>query len=290
MSSFNDFLDFNCDYKDAFFVLIPAPMEMTVSYGHGTNKGPAAILEAVVQLETYDVELKKEAITKRVHTLKPVKPDTDDPADYIERLKTVVSKCVADGKVPVVLGGEHSISYGVFKGITDHKKGFSVLHFDAHLDLRDAYEGTKFSHAAVIKRIWDHPSDINNVVAVGIRSVSPEEIAYVNSNKKHSVFYAHEFYKQDLSDKINALLGKDLYITFDIDAFDPSIMPSTGTPEPGGLGWYPVLEILRKAIRGRNIVGMDLVELAPDKVNHYSQFTAAKLLYKMLAYVSQEAL
>ncbi len=286
MSNFNDFLDFNSDYKEAFFILIPAPMEMTVSYGHGTIKGPSAILEAVVQLETYDVELKKEAITKKVHTLKPVKPDTSDPADYIQKLKVIVSKCVADGKVPVVLGGEHSLSYGVFKGITEHKKDISILHFDAHLDLRDSYEDTKFSHAAVIRRMFDHANDFNNVVAVGIRSVSPEEIAYVNGNKKHSVFYAHEFYKQNLSDKINSLLGKDLYITFDVDAFDPSIMPSTGTPEPGGLGWYEVLEILKKAMHGRNVVGMDLVELAPDKVNHYSQFTAAKLLYKMMAYVS----
>ena len=288
MSTFNDFLDFDQDYKKAKFVVIPAPMEMTVSYGHGTNNGPNAILEAVVQLETYDVELKKEAITKGIHTLKPVMPEGDDPAAYIAKLQAVVSGCVADGKIPVVIGGEHSLSYGVFKGITEHKKGFSILHFDAHLDLRESYEGTKYSHAAAVKRMCDHPADFNNIVAVGIRSVSPEEMAYVNGNKKHSVFYAHEFYKHDLSDKISSLLGKDLYITFDVDAFDPSIMPSTGTPEPGGLGWYETMEILRKAIRGRNIVGMDIVELAPDKVNHYSQFTAAKLLYKMLAYVCCE--
>ena len=290
MSNYNDFLNFDADYKDAVFVIVPAPMEMTVSYGHGTNHGPDAMLEAVTQLETYDVELKKEAITKAIHTLPAVTPDTNDPADYIEKLTKVVSRCIADGKIPVVLGGEHSISYGVFKGITEHKKGFSVLHFDAHLDLRDSYEDTKYSHAAVLRRMWDHPKDFNNAVAVGIRSVSPEEAAFVAKNDKHRVFYAHEFYKKEHSDEISSLLGKDLYITFDIDALDPSIMPSTGTPEPGGLGWYQTLEILRKAIKGRRIVAIDIVELAPDKINHYSQFTAAKLLYKMLAYVSQEAL
>jgi len=290
MSTPKDFLEFDHAYKDATFVLVPAPMEMTVSYGHGTDAGPQAILDCINQLETYDVELKKEAITKLVHTMKPVIPDSKDPGAYVEKLRKVVSKCVADGKIPVVLGGEHSLSYGVFKGIADHKKGFSVLHFDAHLDLRQSYENSIYSHASVIKRMWDHPEDIKNIVAVGIRSVSVEESIFVSENKRHSVFYAHEFYKQEHADKINSLLGKDLYITFDIDALDPSIMPSTGTPEPGGLGWYQTLEILRKAIRGRNIVGMDIVELAPDKVNHYSQFTAAKLLYKMLAYVSQEAL
>lgn len=281
---YNDFLNYNCDYKDSKFVLIPAPMEMTVSYGKGTKNGPDAIIGSTIQLEVYDAELKCEPINVGVHTLGPVVQRTDNPEVYIDDLKENVSRCVADGKIPVVLGGEHSLSYGVFKGISENKKGFSILHFDAHLDLRESYEGARYSHASVIKRIRDHKPDFKNIVAVGIRSVSQEEADYVNKNPDHKVFYAHEFYKKDFSDEISSLLGDEVYITFDVDALDPSIMPSTGTPEPGGLGWYQTLEILKKAITGKKIIGMDMVELAPDDINHYSQFTAAKLLYKMMAY------
>ncbi|MFH1222762.1 MAG: agmatinase [Pseudomonadota bacterium] len=282
--AYNDFLNFDCPYKDSRFVIIPAPMEVTVSYGKGTKNGPAAILESVVQLEPYDTELKREAITAGVHTLDVITQDTDNPEIYINSVKENVSRCVADGKIPVVLGGEHALSYGVFKGIAENKKGFSILHFDAHLDLRESYDGTKYSHAAVIKRMRDHKQWFKNITAVGIRSVSPEEADYVNKNPDHKVFYAHDIYNKDVSAEISSLLGEELYITFDIDALDPSIMPSTGTPEPGGLSWYQTLDILKKAITGRKVLGLDIVELAPDHVNHYSQFTAAKLLYKMLAY------
>jgi len=281
---YNDFLDYNCEYKDAQFILIPAPMESTVTYGKGTKLGPSTLLEASTQLETYDIELDSEAVCKGVHTLKDVVQESCDPAEYIQKLKNVVAVCVKDKKIPVVIGGEHSLSYGVFQGIAEHKKGFSILHFDAHLDLRDSYEHTKYSHASVIRRMRDHRKDFDKITAVGIRSVSPEEAAYLKETPDHKVFYAHQFYGKDLSSQIADTLGDELYITFDVDALDPSIMPSTGTPEPGGLGWYQTLEILKKAIKGRKVLGIDIVELAPDKINHYSQFTAAKLLYKMLAY------
>ena len=282
--AYNDFLDYDREYKDAQFVIIPAPMEFTVSYGEGTKLGPASLLNASAQLETYDIELDSEAVCRGVHTLEPLTQDSMNSESYLKKLKETVSKCVRDKKIPVVIGGEHSLSYGVFQGIAENKKGFSILHFDAHLDLRDSYEDSKYSHASVIRRIRDHRDDFDKITAVGIRSVSPEEIAYLKETPDHKVFYAHQFYNNDLSSKIAESLGDELYITFDVDALDPSIMPSTGTPEPGGLGWYQTLEILKKAIKGRKIIGMDLVELAPDAVNHYSQFTAAKLLYKMLAY------
>jgi len=281
---YNDFLDYNCSYKDSKFVIIPAPMEMTVTYGKGTKNAPGSIIESSAQLELYDAELKCEAIHSEVHTLDTIVQNTDNPEIYIESVKENVSRCVADGKVPVVLGGEHSLSYGVFKGIAENKKGFSILHFDAHLDLRDSYEGTKYSHASVIRRMREHRSDFKNIVAVGIRSVSLEEADYLTKNPDHKVFYAHELCKNDLTNEIVSLLGDELYITFDVDALDPSIMPSTGTPEPGGLGWYQTLDILKKAVTGRKVIGMDIVELAPDHINHYSQFTVAKLLYKMMAY------
>ncbi len=281
---YNDFLDFDREYKDAQFIIIPAPMEVTVSYGKGTKLGPSALLESSTQLETYDIELDSEAVCRGVHTFDSVDQEGLGPEEYLKKLRERVSSCVKDKKIPVVIGGEHSLSYAVFQGISDHKKGFSILHFDAHLDLRDSYDGSKYSHASVIRRMRDHRKDFDKITAVGIRSVSPEEAAYLKETPDHKVFYAHQFYGKDLSSQIADTLGDEIYIAFDVDALDPSIMPSTGTPEPGGLGWYQTLDILRKSIKGRKVIGMDIVELAPDKVNHYSQFTAAKLLYKMLAY------
>lgn len=291
MSDYKDFLDFNCSYEESRFVVIPAPLELTVSYGKGTSKGPEAILDCIMQLETYDLEFQKDAICYKVHTTKPLTLDkNNDPAMYMEELSIIVTACIRDGKIPIVLGGEHSLSYGVFKGIIPCNKEFSILHFDSHLDLRDSYENSKYSHASVLRRMWDHPDSFKNAVSVGIRSVSMEEATYLKTNKKHSVFYAHDFYKSDISSAINSMLAENIYITFDVDALDPAIMPATGTPEPGGLGWYGTLNILRKAIQGRKVIGLDIVELAPDGVTHYSQFTATKLLYKMMAYISQEGL
>jgi agmatinase len=278
---FNDFLDFKCGYKDSRFVIIPVPMEITVSYGGGTSKGPQSILDCVEQLEPYDVELRKEAINVPVHTMDFVQADSAE--SYTDVIRQRVSKCVRDGKVPIVLGGEHSVSYGMFLGLAEHKKDISILHFDSHLDLRDSYEDSKYSHASVMRRISEHKEFLHDILAVGIRSVSPEEADYVERSK-HKVLYAHEMYKKDLTSEMNKVLGDNLYITFDIDALDPAIVPSTGTPEPGGLEWYPTLDILRTAIKGRKIIGFDIVELAPDDINHHSQFTTAKLLYKMMAY------
>ncbi|MEI6080352.1 MAG: agmatinase [bacterium] len=278
---FNDFLDFNSSYADSHYVIIPVPMEITVSYGKGTAKGPQAIIDSIFQLEAYDIEFKREAIDVPVHTMEAIQ--ANDAPGYIERIKQSVSRCVKDGKVPIVLGGEHSLSYGVFLGIAEHKKDISILHFDSHLDLRDEYEHSKYSHASVIRRMTEHKASIKEIVAVGIRSVSSEEMSYVGKSG-HKVIFAQDMYKKDVTADINKMLGDNLYITFDIDAFDPSIMPSTGTPEPGGLEWYQTLEILRGVIKGKKVLGFDIVELAPDGVNHHSQFTAAKLLYKMMAY------
>ncbi len=278
---FEEFLNFDSSYEESKFILIPVPMEMTVSYGKGTSKGPSAIINSVNQLESYDVELDKEALTAKVHTMKELK--AKDASSYIELVRTTTSRCVKDGKIPVVLGGEHSLSYGVFLGIADHFKDISIVHFDSHLDLRDQYEGSKYSHASVMRRIMGHTEKINSAVSIGIRSVSPEEVSYVKENR-HNVFYAHELYNNNYNSDIDALLGKNIFITFDIDALDPSILPSTGTPEPGGLMWYQTLDIIKTVMKGRNLLGFDIVELAPDGVNHYSEFTTAKLLYKMMAY------
>ncbi|MCX6112229.1 MAG: agmatinase [Proteobacteria bacterium] len=278
---FNDFLNFKSDYKDAYFVIIPVPMEITVSYGHGTSKGPQAIIDSIFQLEAYDIEFKKEAIDVPVHTMDVIQ--ANDAPGYIERIRQSVSKCVKDGKIPIVLGGEHSLSYGVFLGLAEHKKNISILHFDSHLDLRDSYEDSKYSHASVMKRIREHTGSIHSVVSVGIRSESSEEAYYV-AKSGHKILYAQDIYRKDVTSELNKVLGDTLYITFDIDVFDPSIMPSTGTPEPGGLEWYQTLDILKAAVKGRKVIGFDIVELAPDGVNHHSEFTTAKLLYKMMAY------
>jgi agmatinase len=278
---FEEFLNFDSSYEESKFILIPVPMELTVSYGKGTANGPAAIINSVNQLESYDVELDKEAITAKVHTMKELK--ANDAASYIDLVRATTSRCIKDGKIPVVLGGEHSLSYGVFLGIADHYDDISVVHFDSHLDLRDQYEGSVYSHASVMRRIASHPDKIDSSVSIGIRSVSPEEASYVKDNRSN-VFYAHQLYDKNYNKDIDALLGKNVFITFDIDALDPSILPSTGTPEPGGLMWYQTLDIIKTVMKGRKILGFDIVELAPDGVNHYSEFTTAKLLYKMIAY------
>lgn len=278
---FEEFLNFDSSYEESKFILIPVPMELTVSYGKGTAKGPAAIINSVNQLESYDIELDKEAITAKVHTMKDLR--ANDPASYIELVRSTTSRCIKDGKIPVVLGGEHSLSYGVFLGIADHYDDISVVHFDSHLDLRDQYEGSEYSHASVMKRIMSHPDKIASSVSIGVRSVSPEEASYVKKNNSN-VFYAHQLYANNFNKDIDALLGKNIFITFDIDAFDPSVVPSTGTPEPGGLMWYQTLDIIKTIMKGRKVLGFDIVELAPDGVNHYSEFTTAKLLYKMIAY------
>ncbi len=269
------------DYGKARFAVIPVPYEKTTSYGKGTANGPIAILEASRYMELYDEELDSNTAESGIATLKPVLSD-DSPEALTEKLRSVCAKVLQDKKFPVVLGGEHSISLGMLLALKDYYKDVSVLQFDAHADLRDAYQGSKHSHACVMRRIREHAP----AVQVGIRSFSDDEADNVKKERKN-IFMAAEMHRRDCTQEIINRLGKNVFITFDVDAFDPSIMPSTGTPEPGGMGWYDVLDILRAVSKERNIVGFDAVELAPNPQTTAPDYTVARLVYRVMGYVNQ---
>lgn len=269
------------DYKKAKVVVVPVPYEGTVSYGHGTSHGPQAILEASNNMELYDEELKKSTCEIGISTLKALDVANDKPDIMVYKVSASIKKIINDNKFPIVLGGEHSISSGPVKALKEKYPNLSVLQLDAHSDLRDSYDGTKYSHAAVMKRIVELGCKI---VPVGIRSLSEKEPAVIEKNNI-PVFWAHEIHdKQDWHEKAIKVLSDNVYVTIDLDVFDPAVMAATGTPEPGGLGWYDVVGFLRKVFAEKNVVGMDVVELAPQKGMHACDFLAAKLVYRLLGY------
>lgn len=271
------------DYKKSFFTVIPVPYDSSTSYTPGARKGPLAIIDSSIQLEWFDDELEIENYKLGIHTFDFL--DTKvHPEKTIEILFNVVSKVIADGKFPIVVGGDHSLSYAPIKAFKEKGVDFTVIHFDAHSDLRDEYQGTKHSHACTARRILD--LDVP-VVQIGIRSLTREDYNFIKKNpSKIRTFFARDIYKENnylLIEK--SIKTKNIYITFDVDVFDPSIIPSTGTPEPGGLNWYQVLEIIRMLINNRNVIGFDVVELAPNIQGH-SEFIVAKLIYKLIGYIT----
>jgi len=266
-------------YKESKAVILPVPFEGTVSYGTGTSKGPSAILEASKQVELYDEELKREIYPLGIWTEDEV-PAEQSPEKMVDSVYNAAKKHVQAGKFLVMLGGEHSIPTGTVKAYKEKYPKLSVLQFDAHSDLREEHHGTKYSHASVMSRI----REMCPAVQVGIRSLSTEEAAKIKKNN-YPIFWAKDIHDNERwFKKALSRLSKDVYITFDIDVFDPSIMPATGTPEPGGLSWYLVLDFLKEVFKSRNVVGFDLVELAPIEGRHDCDFLAAKLVHKVIGY------
>jgi len=264
-------------------IVIPFGLEKTVSYGGGTKNGPKEIIKASHQVELYDEELKCEPYKKiGIKTLKPFKINRNINK-AINQISEINKKILDSKLFPITLGGEHSITPGCIKPFVKKYKNLTLLHFDAHADLRESYNREKFSHASAIKRCLDH----NNVsvVSFGIRNISAEEITILNKNNKRiSIYWAKDKKKWDLK-KFNKLIkNKDVYITFDVDGLDSSIMPATGTPEPGGILWDEALEIIRIACKNSRIVGADVNELAPIKGFNSYNFLVAKLVYKILSY------
>jgi len=258
-------------YKTAQFVVIPCPHEVSVSYGGGTKYGPQAILDASFYVENFDEELKQETYRKTgIHTIKPTK---------LTKLSSTVNKILNDKKVPITLGGEHSLSIETVKAALAHYPRLSVLQFDAHADLRDEYHGSKKSHACALRRILE----MCPAVQVGIRNLSEEEYRFAKETKQIDRIHFAEHL--DVAEKVVSQLHEYVYITFDVDAFDSSIMPSTGTPEPGGFFWYEVLDILREVCRLKKVVAADFVELSPIKGFHAPNFTIAKLIYRLMGYI-----
>jgi len=264
-------------YDRASAVILPIPFDKTSTWLKGADKGPAAIIEASKYLEFYDIETDSEVYKKGIFTAKPIHAASSSV--LLKKTETTVSRFLRDNKLVVSLGGDHSVSIGVIEAYAKHYKNLSVLHLDAHADSRDSYEGTPYNHACVIARAREFTK---NIVSAGIRSMDSSERANVD---KKRIFFAHDMHESDRwINKAAGLLTDTVYITIDLDVFDPGIMPSTGTPEPGGLGWYQVVKLLAAVSRSKHIVGFDIVELCPSK-NKAPDFLAAKLIYTLLSYI-----
>lgn len=273
-----DFLNLGKDFGGGEVAVVPFGFEETTTYGRGTKRGPAAIIKASRQVELFDEELWQETYKKiGIGTLK-------EPGN-LKKLEEVIKALLVEKKLPIVLGGEHSITpfiLGAFK--ESRLVDFSVLQFDAHADLRDGYEGKKYSHAAAMRRCLDLPG--LNLVQVGIRNISNDndELPFWEKNQDRIKTFWAKDKKNWKTDEIIGALKDKVYLTFDVDAFDSSLMPSTGTPEPGGLDWDQVLDILRSVCQKKKIIGADFVELSPIKNLFAPDFLVAKLIYKVIGY------
>ena len=263
--------------------VVPFGLEKTVSYGGGTKNGPKEIIKASHQVELFDEELNKEPYkTIGIKTLKPfaIKKNIEQA---LNQLSQINKKIIENNKFPLVFGGEHSITPGSIEPFAKKYNDITLLHFDAHADLRESYQGEKFSHASAIKRCLDYRNV--KVVSFGIRNLSKPEMEFYNNNRDRvEIFWAKDKKNWDLSQINDFFKNKTVYITFDVDGFDASIMPATGTPEPGGLLWEDVLPIIKKVCQISNVVGADINELAPIKNFDSYNFLVAKLAYKILAY------
>lgn len=266
-------------------VIVSAPYEKTTSYGKGTAKGPGAIIEASHYVEFFDEETAKEVCFDiGIAALEPIKFGKTSGKKALDLIYKDVKALIDAGKFVVTLGGEHSISTAPIQAHFDSYEDLSILHFDAHSDLRLEYEGSKYSHASFAARVAEFTTDITQV---GIRAQCKEEYEFIKE-KGINTFYAYQMRNEGfthiLTEKIVSTLKKNVYITFDVDYFDPSIMPSTGTPEPNGFYWDETLRLLKKVCAERNLVGFDVVELAPVKSYTFPDFLTAKLIYKILNY------
>tara|TARA_B100000780_G_scaffold278976_1_gene254739 strand:- start:1445 stop:2326 length:882 start_codon:yes stop_codon:yes gene_type:complete len=264
-------------------VVVPFGLEKSVSYGSGTKNGPKEILKASHQVELYDEDLKKEPYkTIGIKTLKVFKIKKK-LTDAIAQLAEINEKIISENKFPLVLGGEHSITPGSIKPFAKKYKELIILHFDAHADLREEYNGEKFSHACAIKRCLDFKNI--KVYSFGVRNISANEMKFYNNNRNRiEIFWAKDKNKWSLEKVKEIFSNKNVYITFDVDGFDSSIMPATGTPEPGGFFWDDVIPIIKTVCANSNVVGADINELAPIKKFDCYNFLVAKLAYKILSY------
>lgn len=265
------------ELSKANVVLIPVPYDGTSTWQKGADKGPDAFLEASENMELYDIETDSEVYKQGVYLADPVTEDAS-PEAMVNSVHEVTKSFIAKNKFVTLIGGEHSISIGSIRAFNESFDNLTVLHIDAHADLRKEYEGTPYNHACAVYEA----SKTTNLIQVGIRSMDKSETLTMDSEK---IFFAHEMAQNEFwMDNVIDLLGENVFITFDLDAFDPSILPATGTPEPGGLLWYETLEFLRLVFEEKNVVGFDIVELCPNENHPSSNFVAAKLYYKMLSY------
>ncbi len=260
---------------DAKVVLIPVPYDGTSTWQKGADKGPAAFLEASENMELYDIETQSEVYKQGIY-LAPAVSENSSPEKMVESVYKTVKNYLKQDKFVTLFGGEHSVSIGSIRAFSESFEELSVVQIDAHADLRKSYEGSSCNHACAL-----HEASKNtNLIQVGIRSMDASEKEFMDENR---VYFAHDLYEDWMEDAIGQMTP-NVFITIDLDAFDPSILPATGTPEPGGLLWYETLDFLKMIFKTKNVVGFDIVELCPNENHKASDFLAAKLYYKMLSY------
>lgn len=265
------------NYSESGIVILPVPYDETSTWIKGADKGPDAIMEASVNLEFYDIETDSEAHTAGIYTTDPILAK-QTPEILVNAVYNRTLELLTDKKFPVIVGGNHSVTIGSVKAFSEHFENLSVLQLDAHADLRQVYEGSEYNHACVMARV----KELAPIVQVGIRSMSSCELPYVD---KERIFFSHElYYNKNLYLKARDTLTDNVYITIDLDVFDPSVMPSTGTPEPGGPAYFELLHFLKDVMEKRNVVGFDIVELCPTTTNKSPDFIAAKIIYQLLSY------
>ncbi|QHG92363.1 agmatinase [Coxiella endosymbiont of Amblyomma sculptum] len=275
------------NYKDAKAVVVPFGLEQSVSYGKGTAKGPSAMIQASYKVELFDEVFWCEPYRNiGIVTLEEPKIE-NGISRALQQLERLVGCVVSDRKFPFVFGGEHSITVGSIRPFVKEYADLAILHFDAHTDLRDGYHGEYFSHASAIRRCLDHPNV--EVISIGIRNISLEEISFFEANRNRiRIYWAKDKKNWDIRKIIDPLKNRPIYLTVDVDGFDSSLMPATGTPEPGGLFWDDTLEIITAASEIGTIVGADINELAPISNFHSCDFLSAKLAYKILSIVFKD--
>ena len=276
-ANFGDLPEEYSSLEQAKVVILPVPYDGTSTWLKGADKGPSAIIEASNHMELYDIETDSQVYQKGIFTAEPVDGDLL-PEQMVEKVQKRVQNYIDKEKFVVVIGGEHSVSIGSAKAHIEKFSDVTVLQLDAHSDLRSEYEGSKYNHACVMARI----TEMCPIVQVGIRSMDISETEFLDEK---CVFFAENIHKCDnWIGKVKSKLSGKVYITIDLDVFDPSMMPSTGTPEPGGLFWYDILVLLKEVFDDKDVIGFDIVELCPDERNKAPDFLAAKLIYKLLSY------
>lgn len=286
-SAANSFLaleDEYAGYKRSKVVMLKAPFEKTTTYIHGTKFGPDAIIEASRYLERFDEELNQETYRMGIYTAGISGMDEISSEAMVEKITSSIAELLKAGKFPILLGGEHSVTVGAVKAFRDVFPNISVLHLDAHYDMRDELNGSKLNHGCVARRI----SEICPIVQIGQRSLSKEEKDFLSSvpSEKIKTINVYDILEMPLwKDTVSNSLSENVYVTIDMDVFDPSIVPALGTPEPGGIGWYETLDLLKEIAKDKKIVGFDVVELCPIKGQTSSDFLAAKLIYRLLGYI-----
>jgi len=266
------------DLRQAKAVILPVPYDSTSEWRSGSRHGPQAIIDASEYLELYDLELDREIYKVGISTLPPLQPLLGSPQDMTNRVCKVVKDLIQKGKFVVLLGGEHSLSLGAVRAFREAFPTLSVLQLDAHADLRDEYLGTKYGQACVMRRILE----VCPICQVGVRSLSWEEKQFSTQKKLKSLYMSDLVSSNASTAWIMDSLSQDVYITIDVDVLDPSIMPAVGTPEPDGMSWRQVMDILRAVTLHKHVVGFDLVEFCPAEGSHSCAFLLAKLAYKLI--------